>query len=166
MKWVKQSVSYWCEDILTGKYTGNGICTAILDTGIARHPDLKKRIITFKNFTGKAAEDICSDDSGHGTHVAGILAGCLVVFAGYWVMQQMLNRRQEVLLSRSGSLQTAEEELTDDDREEEARVKLTAEELTDGESYWSMRMDRFQFPTCPSKMSTMEKVGTRFMCLI
>ncbi len=63
--------------------------------------------------------------------VAGILAGCLVVFAGYWVMQQMLNRRQEVLLSRSGSLQTAEEELTDDDREEEARVKLTAEELTD-----------------------------------
>lgn len=63
--------------------------------------------------------------------VAGILAGCLVVFAGYWVMQQMLNRRQEVLLSQSGSLQTAEEELTDDDREEEARVKLTAEELTD-----------------------------------
>lgn len=63
--------------------------------------------------------------------VAGILAGCLVVFAGYWVIQQMLNRRQEVLLSRSGSLQTAEEELTDDDREEEARVKLTAEELTD-----------------------------------
>ena len=45
--------------------------------------------------------------------VAGILAGCLVVFAGYWVMQQMLNRRQEVLLSRSGSLQTAEEELTE-----------------------------------------------------
>ena len=63
--------------------------------------------------------------------VAGILAGCLVVFAGYWVMQQMLNRRQEVLLSRSGSLQTAEEELTDENREEEARVKLTAEELTD-----------------------------------
>ena len=63
--------------------------------------------------------------------VAGILAGGLVGFAGYWVMQQMLNRRQEVLLSRSGSLQTAEEELTDDDREEEARVKLTAEELTD-----------------------------------
>ena len=62
--------------------------------------------------------------------VAGILAGCLVVRA-ISELQQMLNRRQEVLLSRSGSLQTAEEELTDDDREEEARVKLTAEELTD-----------------------------------
>ena len=75
MKWVKQSVGYWCDDILTGKYVGNGICTAILDTGIARHPDLRNRITAFRNFTGKVPETVSSDDSGHGTHVAGILAG-------------------------------------------------------------------------------------------
>ena len=75
MKWVKKSVGYWCKDILTGKYTGKGICSAILDTGIAGHPDLKDCIVAFRNFTGKALETVCSDGSGHGTHVAGILAG-------------------------------------------------------------------------------------------
>lgn len=75
MKWVKQSVGYWCEDISAGKYIGNGICTAILDTGIACHPDLSSRITAFGNFTDRAPETVCSDDSGHGTHVAGILAG-------------------------------------------------------------------------------------------
>ncbi len=75
MKWVKQSVGYWCEDISAGKYIGNGICTAILDTGIACHPDLSSRITAFGNFTDRAPETVCGDDSGHGTHVAGILAG-------------------------------------------------------------------------------------------
>ena len=84
MKWVKQSVGYWCEDISEGKYMGNGICTAILDTGIARHPDLRNRITAFRNFTGKVPETICSDDSGHGTHVAGILAGDGKVSSGLY----------------------------------------------------------------------------------
>lgn len=84
MKWVKQSVGYWCDDILTGKYVGNGICTAILDTGIARHPDLRNRISAFRNFTGKVQETVSSDDSGHGTHVAGILAGDGKVSSGLY----------------------------------------------------------------------------------
>lgn len=84
MKWVKQSVGYWCEDISEGKYMGNGICTAILDTGIARHPDLRNRITAYRNFTGKVPETICSDDSGHGTHVAGILAGDGKVSSGLY----------------------------------------------------------------------------------
>ena len=31
----------------------------------------------------------------------GILAGCLMIFAGYWIMQQMLEKRQNKLLSQT-----------------------------------------------------------------
>ncbi len=77
MRWVKQSVEYWCEDTEKKHYTGGGICAALLDTGIAAHPDLRERILDFRDFTGngRGTGGSCRDDSGHGTHVAGILAG-------------------------------------------------------------------------------------------
>lgn len=73
MKWVKETVGYWCEDILERKYLGQGVGVAVLDTGIILHPDFGKRIIGFSDFVNK--RKTIYDESGHGTHVAGILAG-------------------------------------------------------------------------------------------
>lgn len=87
MKWVKQAVGYWCDDTEKNHYTGGGICAALLDTGISAHPDLRERIVDFRDFTDSGETYIsgtCRDDSGHGTHVAGILAGDGKLSAGMY----------------------------------------------------------------------------------
>ena len=52
--------------------TGKGVVVAVLDTGIFEHPDLKGRIIAFKDFVNDKTSPY--DDNGHGTHVAGDIA--------------------------------------------------------------------------------------------
>ncbi|MFR8353637.1 MAG: S8 family peptidase [Blautia obeum] len=54
-------------------YTGKGIGVAILDTGIYPHIDFDSRICVFADFI--AHKKVPYDDNGHGTCVAGILAG-------------------------------------------------------------------------------------------
>jgi len=57
-------------------YTGKDITVAIIDTGIAPHPDLtspQNRIIGWNDLVNGRTSPY--DDNGHGTHVAGIVAG-------------------------------------------------------------------------------------------
>ena len=42
MRRVKETVHYFCNDILFGHIDGHGVTTAVLDTGISPHPDLKE----------------------------------------------------------------------------------------------------------------------------
>lgn len=55
------------------KGVGMRVGVAIVDTGIYKHRDFGDRIIGFVDFVnGRKA---CYDDSGHGTHVSGIVGG-------------------------------------------------------------------------------------------
>lgn len=58
---------------ICSQYTGRGVYVAVLDSGVARHPDLDGRVAAFRDFTAKGrkydASEYCYDDNGHGTHV-------------------------------------------------------------------------------------------------
>lgn len=62
------------------RYTGKGITVAVLDTGVGDHPDLFGRTIGFKDFVN--GKEYAYDDSGHGTHVCGIIGGSGKVSGG------------------------------------------------------------------------------------
>ncbi len=61
------------DDLCENKWMQGMLTIAVLDSGIARHPDLEGKCILFKDFINGALRPY--DDCGHGTHVCGILAG-------------------------------------------------------------------------------------------
>ncbi|MDO5422870.1 MAG: S8 family peptidase [Eubacteriales bacterium] len=54
-------------------FFGQGVTVAVLDTGLFLHPDFTGRVAGFQDILRKRG--MCYDDSSHGTHVGGILAG-------------------------------------------------------------------------------------------
>lgn len=57
--------------------TGRGITVAVVDSGVAAHPDLAGRVVASIDFTSANPQvtTTLSDPGGHGTHVAGLIAG-------------------------------------------------------------------------------------------
>lgn len=77
MQRVRKQVEDTAGDLTDG---GAGIAIALLDTGVAQHPDLYGKVACFRDFVSEDTRQnvgggICYDDNGHGTHVAGILCG-------------------------------------------------------------------------------------------
>ena len=62
-----------CDSYDTSKYTGRGVYVAVLDSGVAPHPDLRGHIVEFRDFIGERRARVQQrgmyDDNGHGTHV-------------------------------------------------------------------------------------------------
>ncbi len=56
------------------------VTVAVLDSGIAAHPDLRGKLLCFKDFIHH--KSVPYDDNGHGTHVCGIICGNGVLSQG------------------------------------------------------------------------------------
>jgi subtilisin family serine protease len=69
-------VSLPLDAMYTDRHDGAGVTAYIIDTGVTPHPDLGDRLVAGRNlYTSDQAVDDTDDCNGHGTHVAGTVAG-------------------------------------------------------------------------------------------
>lgn len=77
------SVRYLARPPWMEGFTGEGVRVAVVDTGVdGNHPDLKGKIVAWRDFLHGEPEPY--DDDDHGTHVAGIIAG-----KGHWQLDPL-----------------------------------------------------------------------------
>ena len=68
---ITRSDALWDQGV-----TGRGVTVALIDTGVYDHPDLAGRVVHCEDFSHEAnTEAHCQDTFGHGTFMAGLIAG-------------------------------------------------------------------------------------------
>lgn len=80
---------------------GKGVTIAVLDSGVAPHPDFGDRLLGQIDFIN--GRSLPYDDNGHGTHVAGCAAGDGSIDARYAGAASQANILSMKVLSGSGS---------------------------------------------------------------
>ncbi|HEV8420007.1 MAG TPA: S8 family serine peptidase, partial [Actinomycetota bacterium] len=72
----------WKQSVrIPSTYTGSGVGVAVLDTGVTRLADLGNRVRARVDFT---PDHDGYDRFGHGTHMAGLIAGDGSLSSGMW----------------------------------------------------------------------------------
>ncbi|MDX2933762.1 S8 family peptidase [Streptomyces ipomoeae] len=123
---------------------GTGVRVAVIDTGVrATHPDLRDRVSKSANFI--TWDDETGDVDGHGTHVAGIIAGTGAAsdgrYTGVAPGAEILSAR--VLSGPLGSLSHIINgmEWAADEGVDIVNMSLGSTTLSDGTDPWSLATD-------------------------
>jgi serine protease AprX len=78
---VADAVAAWSDPL--APVTGQGVGVAVIDSGVAAHPDLAGRVVVNQNFNSNVLN--ADDAYGHGTAVAGIIAGNGAASGGQYI---------------------------------------------------------------------------------